>query len=380
MSMIPFLKSRPLLILAVVLTHSLSVQAQNAGTLTLAGTVTDAESGETLPGANVFIATSMLGTTTDGEGRYELPGVPVGALRLYVSVLGYEPAFKDILLRSDTPRTFDFALTPTVIELEQVTVEGERDRRWERRYERFVSQFIGETPNALQSQIMNKYVLDFTEKRGVFSAHAAEPLEIENLALGYRIKYFLKDFESDRSRVRYDGEPLFEEMDPATPEQARVWEENRQKAFIGSFRHFLLALIGERVKEQRFVTFGRSVSDGPMSPLGASSTEFGSRFPVDAYSIIKPGDAPDQHVLDFDGAIEIIFQGELEDPSYQEWRMSPGRSKDRYQTSWIRLEKGPTIVDYKGDVLDPYGVTFFGYLAFERIADIVPREYRPGRR
>lgn len=365
--------------IALALGRAPEANAQAGRTVTLSGIVTDAGTGESIPGAHVFIASSMIGTTTAADGTYELPGVPTGAMRLYVSVLGYEPAFRDILLKSDTPRVFDFALAESVIELEQVTVEGERDRRWQRRYEKFVSQFIGETPNALQSEIKNPYVLDFTESRGVFKAVASEPLEIENVALGYRIRYFLKDFESDRSRVRYDGEPLFEEMEATSAEQAATWETNRRKAFIGSFRHFLLSLLGEQVKEQGFVTFGRTVTDGPLSPLGASSTQFGSRFPVDPYSIIFPGEDDEQHILKFDGAIEIIFQGELEDPSYREWRMSPGRSRDRFQTSWIRVEKGPTIIDYKGDVLDPYGVTFYGYLAFERIADIVPREYRPGR-
>ena len=368
-----------LLAFAISIIGAATAMAQNGETLTLTGTVTDAETGETIPGAHVFIATSMNGTTTLADGTYELTRVQTGALRLYVSVLGYDPAFKDILLKTSTPRQFDFALTPSVIELGQVTVEGERDKKWQKRYEKFVSQFIGETPNAKESEIVNPYVLDFTDSRGVFTALAAEPLELENRALGYRIMYFLKDFESDRSRVRYDGEPLFEELDPSSEEEAALWEENRKKAFIGSFRHFMLALIGQQVKEQRFVTFGRSVTDGPMSPLGASSTQFGSRFPVDPYTIISAGEDPDQHILEFDGAIEIIFQGELEDPSYSEWRMAPSRSRDRYQTSWIRLEKGATVVDYKGDVLDPYGVTFFGYLAFERIADIVPREYRPGR-
>ena len=364
--------------LAILAAPPAPSSAQATETVTLTGVVTDAKTGETLPGANVFIATSMIGTTTDVDGKYVLQRVPLGALRLYVSVLGYEPGIRDIFLRSSTARQYDFALTQSVLELGQVTVEGERDRRWQRRFEKFVSQFIGETPNALESTITNQYVLDFNESRGVFSATASEPIVIENRALGYRVKYFLKDFESDRSRVRYDGEPLFEELEPSSPAEADRWEENRRKAFIGSFRHFLLALLADQVKEQGFVTFGRSVTDGPMSPLGASSTEFGSRFPVDPYSIISDGEDSSQHILNFEGAIEIIFQGELEDPSYREWRMAPGRSRERYQTSWIRLEKGPTIVDYKGDVLDPYGVTFFGYLAFERIADTVPREYRPG--
>ena len=70
--------------------------------------------------------------------------------------------------------------------------------------------------------------------------------------------------------------------------------------------------------------------------------------------------------------------GETEDPSYYEWQRRNGiTSSEKFQTSWITMERGPTVVDYKGDILDPYGVTFSGYLAFERVADEVPKEFRP---
>ena len=117
---------------------------------------------------------------------------------------------------------------------------------------------------------------------------------------------------------------------------------------------------------------------GDMSPgeMGGRPTQ-GTRFPVDPGDLFKPGSAPNEYTLDFEGFVEIIFMGEVEDESYLDWARQRGRSP-KYQTSWIRLERGPTTFDWKGDVLDPYGVTFYGYLAFERVADEVPREYRPG--
>jgi len=41
------------------------------------------------------------------------------------------------------------------------------------------------------------------------------------------------------------------------------------------------------------------------------------------------------------------------------------------------LERGPATVDYKGEVVERYGVTVSGYFGFERVADQVPKEYRP---
>ena len=202
------------------------VQAQQPavpqGRAILTGTVTDAETGDPLANANVFIAVSMRGTATDASGRFRLENVPLGAQRLYVSVIGYEPQARNLNLREARAYTFDFELEPTVLESEGVTVEAERDEKWQARYEQFVRKFIGETPNARQTDILNPEVLSFEGGIGTLEASAAEPLIIENEGLGYRIEYFLRDFRTTPSRTQYDVEPLFEEME-GTPEQHAMW-------------------------------------------------------------------------------------------------------------------------------------------------------------
>ena len=238
---------------AVVVILSVSVGcrsavAQQIPTVTLTGVVHDAETGEPLPGANVFIAGSLLGTSTARDGSYELRGIPAGALRLYVSMIGYEPDFRDMLLRTEAIRTVDFRLEPEVYELEGIAVEAKEDKQWQRRLERFEELFIGQTPNAEITEITNPTILDFEGGGGELRALAPEPLEIENRALGYRVKYFLKDFSATPQRTRYDGEPLYEELIPASAEESAEWEANRRQAFIGSFRHFLLA--GRRVAQR----------------------------------------------------------------------------------------------------------------------------------
>ncbi len=374
-----YLRSLLLLVFAVTLLQS-SAHAQTAA-LTLTGTVTDAATGEPLVGANVFIAVSMIGTTTDRNGQYRLERVPPGAHRLYVSILGFEPGIRDVLLREDGATVFDFEMTATVLELEGVVVEGKRDRRWRRRYERFVKLFIGETPNSQQTTIMNPEVLDFSDKVGRLTAYASEPLIIENKALGYRLTYFLKDFAAEAGRTQYDGEPLFEEMEPEDDFQAQQWEQARRAAFIGSFRHFALALLAGQVKEQGFETFSRPSVQQMAGAGGAQNMMQGNqRFPLEPTELYSPGERPNEKILDFQGFVEIVYKGELEDESYLAWSRG-GRlgGKPKFQTSWINLERGPTVLDYKGDILDPYGVTFYGYLAFERIGDELPKEYRPGR-
>ena len=356
---------------------SSAVSFGQAPTVSLRGTVTDAETGDPLPGAHVFIASSMMGTVTANDGTYELERVPIGAIRLYVSMIGFEPEGRDIMLRTTETQTFDFAMQPSVIEVGEIVVEAKGDKKWKERLEKFTTLFIGETPNAHETVITNPEVLDFESKGGEFRAIAAEPLIIENKALGYRIQYFLKDFVAEPMRTRYDGEPLFEEMEPSDSEEAARWEEKRRLSFIGSFRHFMLALLANKVEEQGFLTYGRTtMAESASTGSIPGSPTAGSRFPLNAQEILRPASTPNEKTVDFEGFVEITFRGEVEDKSYLEWS-GRGRHSPKFQTSWISLERGPTLVDYKGDILDPYGVTFYGYLAFERVADEVPKEYRP---
>ena len=366
--------------LLVLFSVAFPVAAQPNTTAILTGRVTDAASGEPLVGAHVFIASSMIGTTTDADGGYRLERVPTGAHRLYVSILGFESDFLDVMLRTSRVYEFDFELDEAVIEVGEVVVEGEEDEDWQRRLERFTRLFIGETPNSLETEILNPEVLDFEEGLGSLRAIASAPLVIENRALGYRIQYFLEDFKAEGFRTQYDGEPLFEEMDPSSPEQAARWEAKRREAFMGSFRHFLLALIADRVEAQGFKTWSRpGLSMAGSGMIGRRQMLDQQRFPVEPGELISATEHPGEYELDFRGFVEIRYLGETEGRAYLEWAERPGRGDSNYQTSWINLENGPTIVDYKGDTLDPYGVTLYGYLAFERVANEVPKEYRPGR-
>ncbi len=344
---------------------------------TLAGAVTDAATGKALPDVNVFIAVSMNGSVTDAQGRYRLVGVPLGTLRLYVSRVGYEPQFRDLFIREAKLHTFDFQLKEAIIEVGQITVTGEEDPRWRRRLERFTELFIGETPNAAQTKIVNPEVLDFTSKGGDFRAVASAPLVIENQALGYRIQYFLKDFSATPTRTKYDGEPLYEEMSPESPEQAALWKARRDSAFYGSFRHFMLALLNDRLEEQGFQIFSRPAARGPNGVGSQNILQGNQRYPIQRKDILKDGDGPDQKILDFHGFVEILYAREEESRAFLRWSNRPPGSRPRAQSSMIQVEKGPTVVDLKGDVLDPYGVTFYGYLAFERVGDELPKEYRP---
>ena len=362
-----------LLILVLFLSAANPARAQIAATIT--GTVTDTL-GTPVQEVNVFVASSMSGTITDRDGLYTLRGIPLGTLRLVVSRIGYEPSHIDLFIREARVYVKDFQISEKVYELGEVTVTGD-NRRWERQLEKFTTIFIGESPNAEKTSITNAHVLDFSSRGGDFRAQASEPLIIENRALGYKLTYFLNEFIAEPSSWRWDGEPLFEALEPSSPEEAALWSARRDTAFYGSFRHLLLSLINDQVESQGFKIYSRPGSNQHIQdPLSRGFGGQNNRFPIETSDIIRFGQSSDERILDFEGYIDVVYTHELESKTYLRLQRRTGRA--RYQTSTIRLDRGPTIVDLKGDTLDPYGVTFYGgYFAYERTADQIPKEFRP---
>ena len=75
------------LILILILCSMTQLFAQGGGRIS--GKVSDKETGESLPGANVLIEGTSIGSATDLEGEYVIPKVPAGSYVLVVTYIGY---------------------------------------------------------------------------------------------------------------------------------------------------------------------------------------------------------------------------------------------------------------------------------------------------
>ena len=97
--------------------------AQNSGTL--AGRVTDAQTGDTLPGANVVIQGTTLGAATNLDGEFRIIGVPVGTYDVTASFSGFqELTLEGVDINSGATREVSFELRSG--ELEGIEVVYER--------------------------------------------------------------------------------------------------------------------------------------------------------------------------------------------------------------------------------------------------------------
>jgi hypothetical protein len=315
----------------------------------------------------------MRGTASDGDGAFSFGPLAEGAHRLVVSMIGYETWSESFYLTADQSaeqNEIDARLSPAPIELGEIAVTAERDRGWRKLLTRFETLLLGETEAAQSAEITNPEVLDFERRwHGRFTASSERPIAIRNEALGYEVDYVLTSFEESGGYLRYDGEPLFRELVPEGAEQAAQWEANRTRAFNGSLRHFLLALLAGRTEEEGFSLYAmHSRGDRP---------DENTRRRMDPSGLLRQDPETGGTMLRFDGFLEVTYSRELETEAFRVWQNKWPYHHAEYQQSYLRLADGPTLVDPRGEVLDPYGLILYGYFAFERIADEVPREYRP---
>jgi len=102
----------------------LAVPAAFAQTGTIEGTVTDAETGESIPGANVTLTQINRGAATNIDGEYSIEDIPVGTYTFQVSFVGYQRFSTEVTIEGGEVITQDVELETGAVGLEEVVVTG----------------------------------------------------------------------------------------------------------------------------------------------------------------------------------------------------------------------------------------------------------------
>jgi iron complex outermembrane receptor protein len=96
--------------------------SQATNRISVTGKVTDAQTGDPLPGASILLAEVRVGAVTDSAGRYAFRNVPSGHHTIEVSYSGFTTlvTHRDILATT----VQDFAIAPSVKEQLGITITG----------------------------------------------------------------------------------------------------------------------------------------------------------------------------------------------------------------------------------------------------------------
>ena len=101
----------------------LSLPLFGATTGKIAGRVTDKDTGEPLPGANIIIVGTGYGAATDADGDFFIINVPPGKYTVKATMMGYSAMQVDrVQVSISSTVNLNFALSPAVIEGKTVTV------------------------------------------------------------------------------------------------------------------------------------------------------------------------------------------------------------------------------------------------------------------
>jgi hypothetical protein len=360
---------KPLLTLCFFLVW-ISTSLAQTGTIT--GVVKDAETGETLPFCNVFINNTTVSTVTDLDGNYTLSGIESGPVELGFSFMGYIAETKSLTLSPGGKLTVNMNLKPFAQELSDVEIKASRDKAWERDLRKFQNLFIGIDEAASKTQILNPWVIDFptSQERNAFVAKADLPIEIENLYLGYKITFNLRDFYDSPTNFRIVGAARFEELKSDSETQRAAWEKNRAEVYRKSPMNMFRSLLNGTAEREGFYLYGDKAGGSASMNMRSDifANELGkSVVPFKAEPLVTPASPPGTYFLNLKGRIEIHYQkGFAQANTYKD---AP------YPVSWLEVNGGRLKIKENGMMLNPQDVVFSGDMDRKRVSNLLPLDY-----
>lgn len=393
------------------------------GQYTIKGKVLEVETEMPLEFATVFINNTTFGDITDTKGNFSIQ-IPEGKYELIISFVGYQ-AFSYSFTTVSLAETYTFKISPEPIDLEETQVLEKRDKEWYKNLEIFTQRFLGTSINAKKCKIINPEVLilDNETDKNVLLARAKGALEIQNPNLGYTIKYVLEGFEYnfENNATKYAGYPYFVE-EKANKRKQKSINEQRNRAFNGSLNHLMHSLFHDRLKAEGFEMYGSELVPNPDKPdeitfqlvrtiLSETRTplvrdslnsiiakerlpdeiEMFSEKPLERNEVVEVS-RNDLLFLTYNQPIYILYLNEFEEPSYRDVVDTKSlknsyanrlrievTSADQQQVSKLKMLGKAVQIFENGSYFHPLDIYVEGYMAWEKVGDLMPLDYRIDR-
>jgi hypothetical protein len=355
----------------ILLSFFVSKTFSQASQYTVTGKVIDKNTKAPLQGASVFAQNTTFGMATDAEGNFRLR-LPNGGYELIVTFTGYETENIRISNASDDKNLL-IEVAPIEKSLQEVSVVFSTEVKdgWQKYGDFFTENFIGKSAFSQQTNIKNPEVLKFyfSKKRNRLKVLASEPLLVENLALGYNIKFAIDSFtyEYDNNTAQFVGYPLFEEM-PGTAEKGIVWQQNRIKAYNGSLLHFMRSLYNKNLSAEGFEVQFLVKNNDEVKTIRLKN-------PYLALNYLRDDSTNTVEFRPNQPDMIVIYTKAKPEPAFLNF--DPKAKKD-FQVSTVSIAKDASIViEENGYFFEQTDITANGYWGFEKVGDMLPYDYRP---
>jgi len=334
---------------------------------TVSGRIIDSATKEPLSGASVFCQNTTVGTATNKQGEFSLQ-LKSGGYELIISYSGFQT--KQLQISNADSKIPDIEMIKEEKSLGEVVIKSSNEVKdgWEKYGSFFLEHFIGATPNAAKCTLMNPEVLKFyfLKKSNKLRVLATEPLQLENKALGYNMRYQLDSFmyHYNTDINLYRGYCLYSEME-GNDSLKKAWYFNRRNAYFGSKLQFMRSYYDSTLTEDGFV----------IDLLDENNATKFNRV-TDVYDTLYYG------ALDSTGQIEIWYPRKFSvtytkkkpEPEYLKAYKLPKNVGT--QTSYIQLNDGVAIKE-NGYFYEQKDWINQGYWSWKNLADQLPYDYAP---
>ncbi|MVM28643.1 hypothetical protein GO755_01270 [Spirosoma sp. HMF4905] len=332
----------------------------------ISGRVIDAITLKPLPFTNVYVNNSTMGVTTNDAGEFTLQNVPIGSTEVVFSFIGYIPQQVNVAVNGSTNSPLSIRLSPDTQQVSEVSVKASRDKTWEKQVKRFEKVFLGNTSTC---KILNPWVIDFTDENGVMAAKASLPIEIDNRLLGYKLFFQLKKCSYSATQFSIVGTVRFTELEPSVASEAINWLKNREKAYFGSAKHLMKAILDGNSSQQGFSLYRDKVKGKPRSTNFGLELEY-NLIPYETATLITPGSGPNEYRIAIKDRMEVHYTNGFTTASFYKDISNP--------VSWLDVRGGAVRVNKDGTILNPTDVAISGNMIDGRVSGMLPLDYKTG--
>jgi hypothetical protein len=299
---------------------------------TIHGIISDNNTKKPIPYANVYFNGTYIGTSANESGEFYLTWKENNPRPITATSVGY---YSKTLNEYQPDSMIYIWLEPKIYDIDAVIIRPDEMPRSQKE-KMFREEFLGKDYNATRCRILNleDIILVHNDRNNSLSAFCDKPIIIENNALKYRIIYFLDQFICSKDSAFIGGTYYFNEIPYS---HTRLIEDRRKTAYLGSRMHFIRSLWENRLDEEGFTV-----------------------NIVDSCEI---------------GYADIVEESALHEKLLRQSKNIIVRYPEKYQKSLLIFSKTNVVIEKSG-YFDPHGLRWSGFMASQRMADLLPFEYQ----